>query len=106
MTDTPGCCYNKPRLRIEHVDLLEGAMQYEIRVQGHIGQAWSQWFDNLSVQELDDGSTRLRGMLPDQAALYGLLNKIRDLGLTLLSVQQLDSSRIEHNNDKGEGRRE
>jgi hypothetical protein len=65
-------------------------MLYEIRVQGHIGQAWSQWFDNLTVQELDDGSTCLCGVLPDQAALHGLLNRIRDLGLTLLLVQRLD----------------
>jgi hypothetical protein len=65
-------------------------MEYEIRVQGHIGQAWSRWFEDLTVEELDDGSTCLRGMLPDQAALHGLLNKVRDLGMTLLSVQQLD----------------
>jgi hypothetical protein len=65
-------------------------MRYEIRVQGHIGQAWSRWFDALTVQQLDDGSTRLWGTLPDQAALYGLLNKIRDLGMPLLSVQRLD----------------
>ncbi|MBN1260023.1 MAG: hypothetical protein JXB35_05005 [Anaerolineae bacterium] len=65
-------------------------MHYEIRVQGHIGQIWSQWFDNLAVQELEDGATCLRGALPDQAALHGVLNKIRDLGMTLLSVQRLD----------------
>ena len=81
-------------------------MYYEIRVQAHIGQAWSQWFDNLLVQELDDGSTRLRGMLRDQAALHGLLNKIRDLGLTLLSVQRLDPGQVEHHNDKGDARHE
>jgi hypothetical protein len=58
--------------------------RYEIRVQGHIGQAWSRWFDHLTVEELGDGSTVLRGDLPDQAALHGLLNKVRDLGMTLL----------------------
>jgi hypothetical protein len=67
-------------------------MEYEIRVEGHIGPAWSRWFENLTVQELDDGSTCLRGVLPDQAALHGLLNKIRDLGMTLLSVQLLTST--------------
>lgn len=66
-------------------------MQYEIRVKGHIGEAWSRWFDHLTVEELNDGSTCLRGSLPDQAALYGLLNKIRDLGMSLLSVQQIGS---------------
>ncbi len=65
--------------------------RYEIRVQGHIGQAWSRWFDDLTVEELDDGATILRGDLPDQAALHGLLNKVRDLGMTLLSLQRLDS---------------
>lgn len=81
-------------------------MQYDLRVQGHIGQAWSQWFDNLRVQELEDGSTCLRGVLPDQAALHGLLNKIRDLGLTLLSVQQLDPGQAEHDTGKGEASHE
>ena len=71
-------------------------MRYEIRVQGHIGQAWSRWFDALTVQQLEDGSTRLCGTLPDQAALYGLLNKIRDLGMTLLSVRRLDAGQSEH----------
>jgi hypothetical protein len=62
--------------------------RYEICVQGHIGQAWSRWFDDLVVEELDDGTTVLRGDLPDQAALHGLLNKVRDLGMTLLSVER------------------
>ncbi len=62
---------------------------YEIRVEGHIGQAWSRWFDHLMVEEMNDGSTMLRGDLPDQAALHGLLNKVRDLGMTLLSVQRV-----------------
>ena len=64
-------------------------MQYEIRVEGHLGEAWSRWFDHLTVEELEDGSTCLYGALPDQAALYGLLNKIRDLGMTLLFVRQI-----------------
>jgi hypothetical protein len=66
--------------------------RYEIRVEGHIGQAWSRWFDGLAVEELRDGSTCLRGALPDQAALHGLLDKIRDLVMRLLSVQFLDEN--------------
>ena len=77
------------------------SQRYEIRVQGHIGPAWSRWFDDLRVDELDDGSTRLRGDLPDQAALHGLLNKIRDLGLTLLSLQRLDTRQTGHNRISG-----
>jgi hypothetical protein len=75
-------------------------MDYEIRVQGHLGRAWSQWFGNLLVQELDDGSTRMRGALPDQAALHGLLNKIRDLGMTLLFVQRLDPRQAEPDSNR------
>ena len=62
---------------------------YTIRVGGHIGEAWSRWFDDLATEELEDGSTRLQGTLPDQAALHGLLNKIRDLGMKLLYVERL-----------------
>lgn len=65
--------------------------RYEIRVQGQIGQTWSRWFDGLTVEETEDGSTVLCGDLPDQAALHGLLNKVRDLGMTLLSVQRFDA---------------
>ena len=70
-------------------------MRYEIRVQGHMGQQWSRWFDDLTVEQLDDGSTCLRGTLPDQAALYGVLDKVRDLGMTLLSVQCVDANEEE-----------
>ncbi len=70
-------------------------MRYEIRVQGHMGQQWSRWFDDLTVEQLDDGSTCLRGTLPDHAALYGLLDKVRDLGMTLLSVQHVDANEEE-----------
>jgi hypothetical protein len=65
--------------------------RYEICIQGQIGQTWSRWFDGLTVEETEDGSTVLCGDLPDQAALHGLLNKVRDLGMTLLSVQRLDA---------------
>jgi hypothetical protein len=57
-----------------------------------MGVSWSHWFDDLEVDRLDDGSTRLRGELPDQAALHGLLDKIRDLGMTLIAVQLVDAS--------------
>jgi hypothetical protein len=66
-------------------------MRYELRVQGHLGASWSRWFDGLEVDELEDGSTRLSGDLPDQAALHGILDKVRDLGMTLIAVQLLDA---------------
>jgi hypothetical protein len=61
---------------------------YQIRLQGHLDDRWSAWLDNLTVVHEDDGTTLLRGTLTDQAALYGVLIKIRDLGLLLLSVEQ------------------
>jgi hypothetical protein len=75
--------------------VVRNMMRYEIRVQGHMGQQWSRWFDDLTVEQLDDGSTCLRGTLPDHAALYGLLDKVRDLGMTLLSVQHVDANEEE-----------
>jgi hypothetical protein len=63
---------------------------YQIRLQGHLDQRWSAWLDGLAVTHEGDGTTLLRGTLPDQAALYGVLIKIRDLGLPLLSVQRVE----------------
>ena len=60
--------------------------QYVIRVAGHLDQRWAAWFDGLALTRDDDGTTVLRGPVTDQPALHGLLHKIRDLGLPLLSV--------------------
>ncbi len=59
---------------------------YEIRVRGHLDGRWSAWFDGLTLVAADDGSTLIRGEVPDQAALHGLIQKVRDLGLPLISV--------------------
>ena len=59
---------------------------YEIRIQGRLHDRWSSWFDDLDLSHTDDGATVLRGPVADQAALHGLLHKLRDLGLPLLSV--------------------
>ena len=64
-------------------------MQYEIRVQGHLGPRWAAWFDGLSLTTEGDGSTVIRGRVVDQAALHGLLQKLRDLGVPLLSLAQV-----------------
>jgi hypothetical protein len=64
-------------------------VQYEIRVQGHLGPRWAAWFDGLSLTTEDDGSTVIRGRVVDQAALHGLLQKLRDLGVPLLSLAQV-----------------
>lgn len=62
--------------------------QYEIRLAGHLDQRWAEWFDGLSLTRHSDGTTVLQGPVVDQAALHGLLQKVRDLGLPLVSVCQ------------------
>jgi hypothetical protein len=65
------------------------AGQYEIRLAGHLDQRWAAWFDGLTLTHQDDGTTVLHGPVVDQAALHGLLQKIRDLGLQLVSAAQV-----------------
>ena len=67
-----------------------GPGQYEIRLKGHLHSRWSAWFDGLSLTNESDGTTIIHGPVADQAALYGLLQKTRDLGLPLLSVRQVE----------------
>lgn len=62
---------------------------YEIRIQGRLDERWSTWFDALNLSH-EDGTTVLRGPVTDQAALHGLLHKLRDLGLPLLSVTRTE----------------
>ena len=64
-------------------------MQYEIRITGHLAPRWEAWFDGLTLTTEDDGTTTIHGSVADQAALHGLLQKLRDVGLPLISVQQL-----------------
>ncbi len=62
---------------------------YEIRVQGHLDPRWSDWFNGLTISYEGDGSTVLRGPLPDEAALHGVLIKVCDLALPLLAVNRI-----------------
>ena len=61
---------------------------YEIRLKGHLDARWAEWFDGLTLTREGDGTTVLSGSVVDQAALYGLLGKVRDLGLPLIAVNQ------------------
>jgi hypothetical protein len=61
-------------------------MRYAIRVRGHLDAFWQEWFENLTITHDGDGTTLLVGHIKDQAALYGILIKLRDLGLTLLEL--------------------
>ncbi len=63
---------------------------YEIKVEGLIDDHWTEWFGSMSIEHLNDSETVLTGELPDQAALQGVLVKIRDLGLRLISVRRID----------------
>jgi hypothetical protein len=65
------------------------SQQYEIRISGPLGERWSAWFDGITITDEGDGTTVLRGAVVDQAALHGLLQRLRDLGLTLLSLRRL-----------------
>jgi len=63
---------------------------YQIRVEGHLDQQWTDWFEGLTITLEDNGDTLLTGRVTDQAALYGLLKKVRDLGLPLVSVNPVE----------------
>jgi hypothetical protein len=66
---------------------------YEIRLKGRLDARWAAWFDGMALAHDGDGTTRIRGPVADQAALHGLLQRVRDLGLPLLSVTQVDLER-------------
>jgi hypothetical protein len=65
---------------------------YEIRLKGHLDARWAAWFDGMTLTREGDGTTRLRGPIADQAALHGLLQRVRDLGLPLLAVAQVEAA--------------
>ncbi len=73
-------------------------MQYEIRVNGHLGTRWAAWFDGLAISSESDGTTVLRGSIVDQAALHGLLQKLRDVGIPLISLTQVPSDKTPEGN--------
>lgn len=63
---------------------------YTIKIKGHLGQQWMNWFEELTITLEEDGNTLLSGPIADQSALHGILKKIRDLGMPLLSVNSID----------------
>ncbi len=65
---------------------------YEIRLQGHLDPSWSDWFDGMTIIHQDNGDTLLAGTLTDQAALHGLLNRVSDLGILLISVNPVENT--------------
>ena len=92
------------------------AIHYQITVAGHLDPAWSAWFDGLAITYQPNGDTMLAGPVADQTALYGLLKKARDLGLTLLAVKRTEwdthpalpkgrpcSAPLSHRDGRGDG---
>ena len=65
-------------------------MIYQIRIEGHLGPRWSGWFEGLTITPEGDGETLLTGPVADQAALHGLLRKVRDLGMPLISAVRVE----------------
>ena len=65
-------------------------MVYQIRLKGHLGSQWTDWFEGLTITLEDNGDTLLTGPVVDQAALHGLLKKVRDLGMPLVSVSPVE----------------
>lgn len=73
---------------------------YEIRVKGHLDPAWSDWFDGLKITHNDGGESLIMGQLVDQAALRGLLNRISDLGISLISVNPVENEPENNQEDR------
>lgn len=71
---------------------MDGPAQYKIRVQGELREQWSAWFAGMLIETEPEGTSTLQGVLADQAALHGVLARIRDLGLPLLSLEQVENT--------------
>ena len=75
-------------------------MVYQIRIKGHLGSQWTDWFEGLTIRLEDDGDTLLTGPVVDQAALHGLLKKVRDLGMPLVSVSPVEPDQADQSDVK------
>ena len=73
---------------------------YQIRIKGHLGSQWTDWFEGLTITVEDSGETLLTGLVVDQAALHGLLKKVRDLGMPLVSVSPLEHGQADQSDVK------
>jgi hypothetical protein len=66
-------------------------MVYQIRIKGHLSRQWTVWFEGLTITLEDNGDTLLTGLVVDQTALHGLLKKVRDLGMPLISINSVET---------------
>ncbi len=81
---------------------LDHTVVYQIRIKGHLGPQWIGWFEGLTITLEEDGDTLLTGPVVDQAALHGLLKKVRDLGMPLVSIVQVQLDKTEPSSSKKE----
>jgi hypothetical protein len=82
------------------VSLMLAQRVYQIRIKGHLGSQWTDWFEGLTITLEDNGDTLLTGPVVDQAALHGLLKKVRDLGMPLVSVSPLEPGQADQSDVK------
>jgi hypothetical protein len=75
-------------------------MVYQIRLEGHLGRQWTDWFEGLTITLEDNGDTLLTGPVVDQAALHGLFKKVRDLGIPLISVNRVEPGKADASDGK------
>ena len=68
----------------------DGPMIYQIRIKGHLGGQWTEWFEGMVITPQDNGETLLTGPVVDQSALFGVLKKVRDFGIPLISVTRIE----------------
>jgi hypothetical protein len=79
----------------KHNPNTDESMVYQIRIGGHLSGQWADWFGGLTITLEDNGDTLLTGRVVDQAVLYGLLRKVRDIGLPLISVNPVEPGEID-----------
>ncbi len=74
---------------------IDEPMIYQIRIKGHLSAQWADWFEGMAITLEDNGDTLLTGLVADQAALFGLIKKVRDLGMPLRSVHPVEPNQAE-----------
>ena len=75
-------------------------MAFQIRIRGHLGDDWTDWFGGMTITLEENGDTLLTGPVPDQAALFGLLKRVRDLGMQLISINRVDTGKQDRSTGK------
>jgi hypothetical protein len=68
--------------------------RYQFRLKGHLDKSWKEWLSDMSIEQQPDGTTLITGQIADQAALFGLLSQLRDLGMPLLSINTMSSDQL------------